>query len=60
MIICMSCVFHHGDKHGEIKNINVLRRNINSGGYWLVGNTELASEQERTASSILDIGSRWQ
>lgn len=30
---------------------------MNSDGCWLVGNTELASEQERTASSTLDIGS---
>lgn len=57
MIIFMSCVFHHNDKHGNKKNPNVLKRNINSDRDWLAGNTELASERERTAFSTLHIGS---
>lgn len=35
----------------------MLKRNINSDGDWLVGSTELASEQETTAFSTLDFGS---
>lgn len=39
------------------KKTNALKRNINSDGDWLVGSTELASEQETTAFSTLDFGS---
>ena len=55
MIIFMTCVFHRNDKCGN--KSKSIKKNINSGGVWLVGNTELASEQERTASPTPDIGS---
>lgn len=55
MIIFMTCVFHHNDKHGN-ENKSIKRR-FNSGGDWLVGNTELASEREGTAFPTPDTGS---
>lgn len=56
----MSCIFHHNDKHGKTKQNKkpyVLKRNINPDGDWLVRNTGIASEDERTTSSALDNGS---
>lgn len=39
-IVFMTCVFHRNDQHGN--KIKSIKRNINSGGDWLVGNTDRA------------------